>query len=234
MKKIIFSFLVVLMLGFSGCNKKGDNFIEYPYLPAVVTSMLPPVISTIYGKFYVPELQLENLWDGDAIGITFTVNYDQPLVSEYPTAYNTNYDKIGQEWAQGTPGGESTSSTEFNVPIEDLAPIALIENIFFFTFKHTAPSDQEYKYEITYDQDITDDLVLYIRAKKIDNGSKPETTIYRSQAFGMYYFFSRHMDADKNVTFQIKYKNGMNEDGSDKYELCKDNNGNSSFKLKVE
>ena len=225
MKKIVFSLLCMLMLGFSSCIKDGDNVANFSML-AVVGSLhsMQPTIVTPDGTILAPDL-LEHLYidlyEGDALLVSFSINYDNQPSTEYLTASNLQYEKIGKSSPIPISGSESG---EFSTPIEDLRYIYLVGNTLFFEFIHKAPGDQKFEYEMTYNREEDAEIpTIYLRAKKIGTGSMAEGTILYLYAFDMRYLFMTYKDAENKVTFNIKYKTGVNEDGMDMYDDWADN-----------
>jgi hypothetical protein len=222
MKNLVFPILGVLMFGFFGCMKPGDNInnLELPAIVGVNYDTFQPTITTSVGTFLAPELSsvlYSELFDGDAIWAYFSVNYDQPTTSGDYIAYDISYGKVDIGWTQATVGGESTSG-EFDISITKMWAIDLIGNIMFFVFEQTAPNNQKMTYELTYDSGETSENVVYIRAKKdYPESSETNVTLQYPFAFNMYSFFMTHKDADNVVKFKIKYKTGVDDDGNDQY-----------------
>ena len=224
MKKIVFSLLCVLILGVSSCIKDGDNISNHSMFAVVGSSnSMQPTIITEDGTILAPDLMEYlhfDLFEGDALIVSFSINYDNQPSTEYYTASNLIIvDKIGKSYPIPTSGGESTESEYFSTPIEEVVPYPyLIGNTLFFAFGHTAPIDQEFEYEMTYDRDEDNEIpTIYLRAKSVSTGSGSERAVGQYYAFDMYYFFTTHKDSDNNVKFNIKYKVGVNEDGTGKY-----------------
>ena len=222
MKKLVFPLLGLLFLCMSGCMDTGDNIQSYEYVPAVVgySNDFQPTLITSIGTFLAPELQsvlFTELYEGETILTSFYVNYDLPTSSEYYTAYNVLYGKVEKGWAYSTSEGQTTGG--YDVPIEDMALYGGVGNIWFFIFRHTAPSDQSFVYEMTYNSNKTDDVpIVYIRAKYDgQQASGTSTTVDYPYAFDMYYFFSTFKDAENRIKFKIKYKTGVDEDDNDQY-----------------
>jgi hypothetical protein len=236
MKKLVFPILVVLMLGFSGCMKTGDNInnLELPAIVGVNYDTFQPTIITSVGTFLVPELSsvlYTELYEGDAIWAYFTVNYDQPTASGDYIAYDIYYGKVETGWTQSTAGGESTAGN-FDIPITDMWIADLIGNVMFFVFEQSAPKDQKMKYELTYDSSEISEPVIFLRAKKDDTeGTETVASLQYPFAFNMYSFFMTYKDADNMVKFKIKYKTGVDDDGNDQYG---DYNQGTRIELKIE
>jgi len=235
MKKIIFSFWGVVMLGLSGCIKKGDNIQDFGITPAIVGfDILQPVIKTPYGTLYAPELQSAmltmDLMEGNTILTTFTINYDQQPSTEYYTVSNMQWLKVEKGWPSTYEAGD------FNVPIEAMGVYDLVGNILFFGFQHTAPKDQVFIYEMTYDPESSDDIpVLYIRAKKVGTGTNASGVNAYAYAFDMSsYFYAAHKDAQNKVKFTISYKTGVDDEGNDKFEPYTSSYGIVTFEIVVE
>ena len=215
------------MLGLSGCIKDGDNITNYSPMLAVVgsTYSMQPTIETDIGTILAPDLMEHfyvDLFEGDALIVTFSIDYDNQPSTEYRTASNLQYVKIGRSSPIPNSGSESG---DFSTPIEDLGDIYLLGNTLFFAFIHTAPGDQEFEYEMTYDREEDAAIpTIYLRAKKFGTGSIAEGTFPFLYAFDMRYFFMQYKDSENNVKFNIKYKTGVNGDGTDKYNDWDDGN----------
>lgn len=217
MKKIVFPFMSIIMLGLSGCFNGGDNISTFPVAPAIVdfySAILQPKIITYYGTFFAPELQkamFTDLDDGDAIYTYFSVNYDQqPSSAEHYTVSEMQWIKVGRAYPAATPGGESTDD-DFDVSIKDMKCAWMYDNIVFFEFEHTAPIDQKFTYEMTYDSD--DPSVVYFRAKKNGTGTQTTSTLIYPYTFDMRFF---PKDADNKLNFYIKYQ-VVDEEGNVEY-----------------
>lgn len=217
MKKIVFSFLGVVILGLSSCLKKGNNTETLPTMPAIVTyynTYFQAMIKTPYGSFFAPELQnITDLMEGTAIIVsTCGINYNEQTSPNYYTVSNMQWLHVGMGWPSGY------ESSDFDTPIEDMYLLGLVENSLFFVFKHTAPSDQVFIYEMTYDPTDSYDIpILYLRAKKIDTGSESTKANAYFYGFNMYSYFYSHKDSQNKVRFRIAYKT-VDKEGNDKYE----------------
>jgi len=223
MKKVVLSFICLMMLGLTSCNELGDNIRYYQDVPAIVGisyETLQPTIITSGGTFLAPELQNKlytEVMEGDAIWSYFNVNYDQPTTSGAYKAYNISFYKVEKGWTQATVGGESAMG-DFNIPIEKMLVADVVGNVMFFIFEQKVPKDQQMVYELTYDSNKASEPEIYIRAKKeYPEGSEATETVIYLFAFDMYSFFLMHKDTDNWVKFKIKYKTGVDNEGCDMY-----------------
>jgi len=236
MKKLVFPILGVLMFGFSGCMKPGDNIsnLELPAIVGVSYETFQPTIITSVGTFLATELQsvlYTELFEGDAIWAYFSVNYDQPTASGEYIAYDLYYGKVETGWTQATVGGESTAG-DFDIPIENMWVADLVGNMMFFVFEQTVPTDQKMTYELTYDGNETSEPEIFIRARKdYPKGSASVGTLQYPFAFNMSSFFMTHKDSDNWVRFKIKYKTGVDDEGIDQYDSFNDG---SLIEIKIE
>jgi len=219
--------------------KTGDNIQSFEYVPAVVgySNDFQPTIITSFGIFLAPELQsvlFTELYEGETILTSFYVNYDQQTSSEYYTAYDVGYYKVEKGWAQSTVEGQTTGV--YDTPIEDMTIYGGIGNVWFFIFRHTAPSDQKFVYEMTYDNNTTDDTpIIYIRAKENEQkGSQSSTTVDYPYAFDMYYFFTTFKNAENRIKFKIQYKTGVDDEGNDQYDDYYDSQFGSIIDIQIE
>jgi hypothetical protein len=236
MKKQFFPFVCMLMLGFSSCLDSHDNISYYSDMPALIGisyETLQPTVITSLGTFLAPELQehlYTELYEGDAVWTYFNVNYDQPTASGAHIAYNLSLFKVDTGWAQATVGGESAAGN-FNIAIENMQAVDVVNNVVFFIFEHTTvPRDQAMVYELTYDIDATSEPEIYLRAKRdYKEGSESVGTLQHPFAFNMSSFFMKYKDANNMVKFKIKYRAGVDGVGNDRY-----NNYNQGLPVEIE
>ena len=234
MKKTFFSFLVVLTLGLSGCIKPGDSIENYNSVPAIVElswEILQYTLKTPYGAIYSAEIQnATDLYEGDMLLTSFSVNYDQQTHENYTIASNLQYVKLMTGYAESTEGGESTSN-DFDLAISNFGIYGRIGYYWFFGFDHkTATENDKFIYEMTYDNEQTDGTpVVKIRAKKDGEGSK-----YAVWVFNMSSFYWTYKDDNNVAKFNIQLKTGVDDDGNDIYEYCRDSYGIVTFEMKIE
>jgi len=219
MKRIVFPLLGMLMLGFSGCIKPGENkqctnyympaFYNFSYEP----DLFQPVFITQSGIFVNQESA--ELTIGEAYLIAFCVNYDQQASTQYTTVYNLDCIPVGRGYTQPTDGGHSVAD-DFDLPITAMEYIGRVGNVIFFAFAHENNSNQGFIYEMTYDSNATDDPTVYCRAKYagLSLANSVKVGYY---AFNMNTFFYDHIDAYNKVKFKVKFKTGKDEEGNDKY-----------------
>jgi len=230
MKKVVFPFLSILMLGLSGClDKGGDNYSSYSSVPAIVQidyTTLQPVLITSLGKFIAPELQsalYTDLNEGDAILTNFSIYDNLQTSDENIIVSNVLWVKIGQTSPRSTSGGGS-SSDNFDLQnggmkiegmdIYDIIQYDYNKTVMFLVFTHTTFSDQKFDYEMTYDYNENTDI--YIRAKKNGTASQVTATFSYLYAFDMSSYLMTLSQGGKKVSFNLKYKTGE-EDGKDVY-----------------
>ena len=234
MKKIVFPFLFVVMLGFSGCIKPGDNIQTFSTFGIVELNweIFQLTLKTPIGPVYASTLQTDpDLSEHDAVAASFSINFDQQTSDKYYVTSDLQAVKVNRESAEATPGGESMSG-DFDLPIDDIGIWGNVGYTIFFEFAHKNATNQDtFLYEMTYDNEQTEGTpVVKIRAKKNSGGSKRAVC-----AFDMYIFFWINRDDDNKVKFNIQYKTGVDEDGNDVYSYCKDNSGNViTFNAEVE
>ena len=232
MKKLVFSFLGIFILGLSGCKRdKGDTYDYYPpYMPAIVGynfDLSSPTLITSQGTFIAPQLGsvfYYQLFTGDALLVDIVVNRDQQPSEEYTVVWDLTYSIVMNETPQATDGGVSAAD-DFDAPIDDMSAYDMVKNVAFLFFFHTAPGFQQYFYEMTYDpeQAANDDVpVVYFRAKK-DGEDKNETVSFRRIcAFDMDDFIKTYKKSENELKIHVKFKIGE-EDGK---EIFKDWEGN--------
>ena len=220
MKKIILSFCVISIIGLSGCIKHVDNIQTFE-LPAIVgmTVTFQPTLITSLGTFLAPELQdklYTELWDGSLIWAYFSINFDQPTASGDFVAYGINWGRIYSSAPMATEGGESIIG-DFDEAIEALGVYDWVENYLVFLIGHTAPTDQKFIYEATYD-DQTDEIpVIKIRAKKDGEGKETERDFVCPYGLNLYNFAYRYKNSENILEFKVAYKTVTDEEGNDVY-----------------
>ena len=237
MKKIVLSFLVAVMLGLSGCIKPVDQIKEFSYIPAFVdfsfTDVFGFVLRTPFGLVISNEIQnATDLNIGDAVLAFYTVNFDQQTLKEYTFAYDLDYVKVNRATAHAATEGESTGELDF--PIAEMFIAGLFENCLFVIFGHKATEDQEFNYEMTFDNSVTSGIQeLKIKAIKNNEGIGKEIDIAHSCAFDMRYFL--YHSTDERTKYSIWYKTRMNNDGKNDYDIYFDNLDNTSiFQIELE
>ena len=217
MKKIIFSFVGILMFMLTGCLKPGDNIQPY-FVPALVAfdfTTFQLVLVTSSGIFIAPELQNYEVTDGDAVLAEFNINYSNQPYSDIFVASELNIlGKINMTAAWRTTGGETD---DFDTPVlfmSDTWYDAVVYDgivVLFFLFNHNISPDQELDYQMTYDIDASEMIpTAYIRAKKVGQSLQPEQPVERIHAFNMTYLLSEMTYYEKN-TFNIMYNKGGEE-----------------------
>jgi len=234
MKRIVFPFLGMFMLWMTGCIKPGENILctNYP-MPAIVefsNELLQPIFTTQGNKFFAQELLVNpELMEGNALLISFCVNYDQQPSQNYTTVHDLLWMPVVWGYMQATDEGKSVTG-DFNLPIAELAIVGVIRDNWFFIFTHKNPSKEGFIYEMTYDINVP---IIYCRAKNADQSSDKETK-YGYYTFNMYSFFMTHKGADNKVRFKIQYKIGEDEEGNDLYNDFVDSFGYSIIEISVE
>ncbi len=223
MKKIVFPFLCILMFTLSSCKNKGDDIQSYSWVPAIVgfdsEVTQQPTLTTPYGTYVVPELQsvfLYYLNVGDAVITTYTINYDRQSSEEYTVAEVLDWIKINKDVLQGTLGGESNAG-DFDAPILSVQPYVRLGDVLFIFFNHSAPANQPFLYEMTYDYNEKSDIpTMYFRAKEIELDNSPKYTYPNAAAFELGAFLRAHADSESKARINIKFKTGE-EDEKDVY-----------------
>ena len=243
MKRIVFPFLGVIMLVFSGCMKKGDNIECYQDvpIPAIVdfdfSSFQPLLITPFSRDFIAPELAdkiFTEINEGDALIVYFCIDYNQQPYADYYMVYNLQYVILEKSWPYATAGGESTTD-DFNYPVEGLDIIGLERDVMFFAFYHKAHQEQKFTYEMTYDRANTAEIpILYIRAKKSGENLSGNINVGYPYAFNMYSFFNEFKDSENWIRFEIHYKTGVDDDGNDIYERYSHPSMGFTMNFKVE
>ena len=228
MKKVVFLISGMLMLGLTGCMKSGENIQYYQYIAAIVewSPEFGFELQTSVGRIISTKVQnATDLLSGEAVVAFFYVNFDQQPSTEYTMAYDMEYYPITLTSPHPTSGGESVTG-DFVTPIEgmyiqDMFVCDRYKPVIFIAFAHTAPTNQEFIYEMTYDPNENTDAV-YLRAKKKGQGTKAEANIAYLYAFDMTYYLMTLKDSGKDIKLNLYYKTGE-FDGKDVYSPWNEN-----------
>ena len=223
MKKLVFPFLGIWMLGFSGCMKTSDNIVSFTYEPAIVVSdafSSQPMIETRHGKFLAPELSDESFFDEVLLWTEFQINFDQQPYSNVYTVSNLTYQQIFSAWAYPR-AIDDMADGGFNDPIDYVHfDVKRLRKMVFIWFGHKAPKGQTYDYEMSFDPDETYAIrTLYVRAKKTNELTGNNIEVYTCHGFdiSMLLYNYENAEADK-VSFNIMYYTGTKgEDGKEIY-----------------
>jgi len=229
MKKIIFPFLGMLILGLSSCKKEADDVIVYGRdIPAIVgydRSTNKPLLITSGEVLHAPDLRDYLLYylleEGDVILAYFYLNQSrQPADNKYRTVTFFDYWKLGVT----SPTEEEEVDADDFIPVEymTLYDFIIYDRIYvlFAGFIHTSYY-RDFDYEMTYDAGETDDEipVLSVRAKPRGQEYKTLAEYRCPYAFDMYeYLMSLEKDAENKVRFDIRYGMGKDGDGNEVWE----------------
>lgn len=232
MKRIVFLFLSILIIGLSTCKKhENDKYITYYEIAAVVgydSDYQSPMLFTSLGTFIAPQLQNVFLYyveNGDAILANMIFKDEQKTSMDNTVLVSLDYALVAKETPKSTDGGESAGS-EFIASIDSIAPYDMVNNVAFLLFFHTAPVLQQYNYEMTYepDQAAADDIpTVYFRAKENGKDDVNATKfIQRICAFNLNNFVDTYKDPKNSLKINIKFYTG-NKNGEDVYTDWKNN-----------
>ena len=221
--KNIFFFLSIIMLVLSGCSNKGDEIVAYT-CPAIVgfdsDVTNQPTLLTPYGTYIAPELQevfLYYLNKGDALLVTYEINYDNQLSEDYTIVHNLDWVKVNNESLKATVGGESVTG-DFDAPILSVNPYVRLGGVLFVIFAHSSAQNQPYLYEMTYDYtDMSEIPTVYFRAKEAELNTSLIPIYPNAAAFDMSNFLMSNVDSENKVKINIKVKTGKDDDGKDVY-----------------
>ena len=226
MRKKVFFFVGILIFGLSACFKPGENIRSFPEEVAIVGfnyELFPPQPTLIiFGmELIAPELlNFEGIYDGDAVVVSFDINYDnQPMIGHTIVTNLQIISRLNMSWAMPT----SYVTGDFNDVIENMGIFDVIEYgyensniVFFVNFLHTASPDLHFEYEMTFDMDGEDELApVYIRAKISGESTLPPVQTIVRYAFDMSNFIIQLKYSTKRG-FHIRFYVG-DEDGEEKF-----------------
>jgi len=224
MKNIVLSFICVLILGLSSClGDKPANIQYYNNEPAIFMYSATGLhmIETGTDKYLAPELAklLEPLNVGDLLLTGFEVDLLNQTYRDVLTASLSYIKRIYSSLAKPIIADEIT---DYGDPIKMMfADIKPVRKLLFFFFLHDAPEEQDYTYEMVYDDDseeASEVPTLFIRAKKTNHPGGNVTEILTCFGFDMTSFINQYQLShlgSKTVSFDIRYYTGI--DGDDGY-----------------
>jgi len=244
MKRIIFPFLVMVMLGWSGCMKEPvPNVTNYSNVPAIVYFSFETFQNMLLlpGNLLVLAPGMTDYFDGEMLWTDFTIDERNQPYSDYWTVSNlVVHSRINYHHIKNVASKEDLSD-DYDSPINQIFIFPeSIKNTMFFGFVQKAPSGQIFEYELIYTQDDVSDSnttipTLYIRSRKVNNVTGSETDIKTMCGFDMSFLSSFTINPDGFVKFYIKCLTGT-KDGVDEYTILPPSlHGESSpFQWKVE
>ena len=224
MKRIIFPFLGVLMLVFSGCNNdKGDELERFIGVPAVVgyNSSIGYILITHDETFLAPDLADYHYYGyfdiEDAILANFIINHSRQPSKDYRTVTNFQLsmwlDKVKPEES------ESGDPDDYE-PVESIGffPIIMYDmiHVLFVACYHKDTYYRDFDYEMIYDAgDTSSSPVLYLMAKKNKDSQKgTKDEFLWPGAFDMSdYLMTLDRDSKNEVHLNVKFQ-GKDEDGN--------------------
>ena len=223
MKKIFFGFFCIVILCMSGCFKvepTEDIFVFRAPATVQLNSTMELVVSSKAGVYLAPELESKLVTEidiGDLIFTLFYVNFSKPQsLSGFYTAYDINWAKVYTRTPVATEDGVSETG-DYDSPIKEIEVLDFWKNFLYFGLVHSAPKDQQFTYEMTYDINETGNSpTVYIRAKKTGEeitGEIINTAMF--YAFDMTELGLKFKDLENKLNLNVKFKTGVNNDGDD-------------------
>ena len=231
MTRVVFFCLCFLTIGLSSCwDKEPIAKQYYNNEPAIFmnSSYGLDMIETGMGRFLAPELATlsEPLSVGDLLLTTFEVDLRNQPYQDILIASISYIKRINSSLAKPIVADEISDHDDLIKRM--LADIKHLNNLLFFFFVHDAPEEQDYTYEMVYNdsEEASEVPTLYIRAKKTNN---PDGTtindVMTCFGFDMTSFINQYQlshPGSNTVSFDIMYYTGI--DGNDGYKLFNDKN----------
>ena len=214
MKKVIFSLLCVLIIGFTGCIKNGSNTSTIQG-PAVVKYYMGQLMLRIDGVLFAIPNTDGALFVDDLIWAFFTVDYDNQASTDYYTVYDFSYMPIKSSYPIES-YDEGGSSENYTAPIIDISGGAIVDHYLVLLLSQYSSEKMEYIYEMSYDPNEEGERpTVYIRAKKMSSGTDTDYKVDYPYAFNMYNYVMYQGENNK-ITINVKYKTGET-DGKEQF-----------------
>ena len=227
--KFVFLLLAASLLLLTSCLENTGNSQTYQADNAVVRyfSLYPEMtfLDTPYGSVAAPELDAKNYNEGDCLFASFTIDYDnQPAPSKYTLVSNMSEEKIRSgNIIMLDSESQDISSVIDSMSVDSIRYVApagyfpCIDNKLFMGFDQLDSKIQNYEYQLVFSV-VNDIPVLYVCAKSSPTSSATPFGNYKYQAFDITPFFNQYADDKNRVTFHLRYKKGVDENGKNVYE----------------
>ncbi|MCD7972330.1 MAG: hypothetical protein LUG18_06640 [Candidatus Azobacteroides sp.] len=218
-KLVVFAVLCISLLGLFSCLEGNEPVWFISNEPALVVANDDYlIVKTVYGRFVVPEVAKDTAKVGDFLWVSFVVDFGNQFIPNDTVATHFSFEKINTRTIKIQEGGPM-NDTYIDTISEVSFYKSILNNVFFFEFKHRAERGQIFDYEIICNEDSLqgenkDIPALYIRSKKTITGTTENVTdIVQHFGFDMEPYLSKYKDpATNEVKLYINYLAGTNED----------------------
>ncbi len=221
MKKVIVSFLSVILIVLASCSKDDNPDIEY-YEGAGIVKYLDtgePVLEVLNGiPIIVPGLAGEGLEDGDLLltGFYYQNNRDSIVASSFV------YNKIDSSMAK--PITETASEYTFPIKGAIMWPNNA-GNIWAFEFMQEAPEGQTFDYEIQYGKEAGNSYpTAYIRSKATNSEEGSDTKVVTGFGFDLSPLITEYADeTTEKLEISVKVLTGFDANNEEIFASFEEN-----------
>ncbi len=214
MKKVIASFLSVILVVLAGCSKDDNPRVDYYEGAAMVkySDTGEPQLEVLNGRLViVPGLAGEGLEDGDLLLAGFYIEEEKQTKNDSIIASDFKYNEIDSSIAKPITG----TASEYTFPIEGAAMwLNNVGNIWAFEFTQTAPEGQTFDYEMQYNKGANDSYpTVYIRSKVTNSVEGSDTKIATGFGFDLSPLIAEYADKTTGTLhINVKYLSGFDSD----------------------
>jgi len=219
MNRFVFLLLFCFMVGLSGCVKDSDYVYyrkDYPVLLQYAYDLERYYFwSSIDGYCLVSDIPDEYIHN-DVLWIDYTIDMKH---QEYSNMFSATkvviHGRIESNCITEVYGEDFKD--DYTTPIDGffIQPV-IINTTMYFGFKHKVPSEQTFDYELVY-HPFDSTPILYIKGRKTNEVTGPETEVKTMYGFDMEPFLYRYKNNEKTVSFYIKYLSAI-KDGEEVYD----------------
>ncbi len=232
-KSILFLFISLLTIGFSGCLGDGDNK-ERQEIRGIVhyegTSLILKTNHPYWGTIYVPGLASQDpfISEGTCIAAIVEVDFDDRSGgTKYYTGQVLDWIKIDRSYLEIT----NDVSTMYNDTIDAISLPAFIDKVVFLqAIYQKGKSDSRYSYQLVCNTDSIKDGIhsLYFNSY-MDEGSGSTSILAKDAAFDISSFIYQY-GRDTTVSqvdytyikFYLNYPKNKDKDGELIYSVAND------------
>jgi hypothetical protein len=229
--------IAVMMMTFVSCLDSGNNTSTGTVYGVVDynDSFKKVVYGLDGGVYYVPTIVSdESLQSGDCVGVYGTIDYGSAdnanaSTTGYYVMNASEYEKYTSYYATGFMPSDTSTIQTGELPImatSSLGSGTYIKGHLFVALQFASvKSDQKNSYSLSYDMDNVSNesgtrvYNLYVRAKKVEDGSKSASTAYITVPFEMSNFFTQATAVEKGlgntaINVRINYISALNSDST--------------------
>lgn len=229
--------IAVMLMTFVSCLDSGNNTSTGTVYGVVDynDSFKKVVYGLDGGVYYVPTIVSDaSLQSGDCVGVYGTIDYESAdnanaSTTGYYVMNASEYEKYTSYSATGFMPSDTSSVQTGEMPVmatSSLGSGTYIKGHLFLALQFAnIKSDQKNSFSLSYDLDNVSTesgsrvYNLYVRARKVDDGSKSASTAYLTIPFEMSNFFTQATAIEKGlgntaINVRLNYISALNSDST--------------------